>query len=299
VFTGRGKCAGCHDVSGARPLLTDFTSANIGVPRNAALAFLAEDVADGRGYVANPAGAGFVDAGLGGFLAASGNPDWQAQASRFVGAFQVPTLRNVAAHVGVRSFTHNGFFTDLKMLVHFYNTRDVLPRCAGSAGVGVTCWPAPEVKANLNRSQMGNLGLSDEDEDAVVAFLGTLTDGYGAGAGLGPGWDKEGFFLKKEPKTFARLSRFRMAASTGAASIDKSFLFLFFKKENLPLDYPIIAKLKVASCSVWFWVRPRAADFRSGIAGARIARGRGRVIRRRGRGRRRAWRCAAMARIGW
>ncbi len=31
---------------------------------------------------------------------------------------------------------------------------------------------------NLNTRQLGNLGLSDDEENAVVAFLKTPTDGY-------------------------------------------------------------------------------------------------------------------------
>ena len=41
-----------------------------------------------------------------------------------------------------------------------------------------SCWPAPEVAANVNNNDLGNLGLSDEDEDAIVAFLQTLSDGF-------------------------------------------------------------------------------------------------------------------------
>jgi cytochrome c peroxidase len=64
-------------------------------------------------------------------------------------------------------------------VVHFYNTRDVLPTCkAGDPGVNVSCWPAPENPVNVNRRQLGHLGLTDQEEDAVVAFLKTLTDGY-------------------------------------------------------------------------------------------------------------------------
>ena len=67
----------------------------------------------------------------------------------------------------------------LKEIVHFYNTRDVLPRCrAGDPGEGTTCWPAPESTANMNKSHVGHLGLSDAEEDALVSFMRTLTDGY-------------------------------------------------------------------------------------------------------------------------
>jgi len=30
----------------------------------------------------------------------------------------------------------------------------------------------------VNRDELGNLGLTDDEEDAIVAFLKTLSDGY-------------------------------------------------------------------------------------------------------------------------
>jgi hypothetical protein len=42
----------------------------------------------------------------------------------------------------------------------------------------VTCWPAPEYPATLNTTQLGNLRLSSAEENAIVAFLRTLTDGF-------------------------------------------------------------------------------------------------------------------------
>ena len=106
-----------------------------------------------------------------------------------MGAFQTPTLRNVAK-VPYEGFTkaygHNGYFTTLESFVHFYNTRDVLPQCppgisrVGETGfgqtVGQTCWPAPEQPATMNTTLMGTLGLTDEEEFDLVAFMRTLTD---------------------------------------------------------------------------------------------------------------------------
>ena len=67
----------------------------------------------------------------------------------------------------------------LKSIVHFYNTRDVLPRCQpDDPGEGTTCWPAPESTANMNTKRVGRLGLSDAEEDALVSFMQMLTDGY-------------------------------------------------------------------------------------------------------------------------
>ena len=192
VFRAKGRCNECHRDGGPgeEPLFTDFTASNLGVPANSAQPYYKESTPDGRGYVANPDGSSFVDTGVGGFLdrqrALSGepnpNPEWQPYAAKFMGKFQVPTLRNVdkRPYDGfVKAYMHNGYFKTLKDVVHFYNTRDVLPRCApNDPGEKVSCWPAPEYPQNMNTRQMGNLGLSEEEENALVIFMQTLTDGY-------------------------------------------------------------------------------------------------------------------------
>ena len=112
------------------------------------------------------------------------NPDseWIALAPKFDGKFQVPTLRNVDMRPNpqfVKAYMHNGYFKSLKEVVHFYNTRDVLPVCKpGDPGEKVTCWPAPEDATNINKRQLGDLKLTEEEENDVVAFLRTLTDNY-------------------------------------------------------------------------------------------------------------------------
>jgi cytochrome c peroxidase len=91
-------------------------------------------------------------------------------------------LRNVDKRPSpafVKAYGHNGYFASLKEIVHFYNTRDVLARCKPhDAGEGTTCWPAPESTDNMNTSKMAHLGLSDAEEDPLVAFMQTLTDGF-------------------------------------------------------------------------------------------------------------------------
>jgi cytochrome c peroxidase len=73
---------------------------------------------------------------------------------------------------------HNGYFKSLKEVVHFYNTRDKLPRCQhGAPGEKTKCWPSPEVPQNMDKT-IGDLGLTNEQEDQLVAFMKTLTDGY-------------------------------------------------------------------------------------------------------------------------
>jgi cytochrome c peroxidase len=93
----------------------------------------------------------------------------------------VTTLRNVDKRPRpdfVKAYMHNGYFKSLKEVVHFYNTRDSLPRCShGDAGEKMTCWPTPEVRQNVDTT-IGRLGLTSEQEDQLVTFLTTLTDGY-------------------------------------------------------------------------------------------------------------------------
>jgi cytochrome c peroxidase len=97
---------------------------------------------------------------------------------------RTPTLRNIdkrPSAASVKPFMHNGAFTTLKEVVRYYNTRDVLVACAPGTprtAWGVSCWPSPTVRDNLNTADMGNLLLNSFQEDAIVAFLKTLSDGY-------------------------------------------------------------------------------------------------------------------------
>jgi cytochrome c peroxidase len=192
LFRGKARCNECHRDGGPGedPLFTDFTASNIGTPANPRLPYYAENQPDAFGYAANPEGSSFVDGGVGRFL---GNGHMLSQPSavdaRWVrlapgnqARFQVPTLRNVDKRpypAFVKAYGHNGYFTSLKQIVHFYNTRDVLPRCQpDDSGEGATCWPAPESTQNMNRSKVGHLGLSEAEEDAIVSFMQTLTDGF-------------------------------------------------------------------------------------------------------------------------
>jgi cytochrome c peroxidase len=192
LFRGKAQCNACHRDGGPGedPLFTDFTASNIGTPANPRLPYYAEQQPDARGYVANPAGSSFVDLGVGRFLTQSqllSQPSavdarWVPLAAQNQARFQVPTLRNVdkRPHASfVKAYGHNGYFKSLKSIVHFYNTRDVLPRCRpGDPGEGTTCWPAPESTENMNTKRVGRLGLSDEEENALVSFMQTITDGF-------------------------------------------------------------------------------------------------------------------------
>ncbi|HSH13663.1 MAG TPA: cytochrome c peroxidase, partial [Desulfurivibrionaceae bacterium] len=96
-----------------------------------------------------------VDYGLGGRLGLPGEN----------GKFRVSTLRNIAM---TPPYAHNGYFATLAGIVNFYNTRDV------------GLWPPPEVPENVNSDELGDLGLTPQQEADLVAFLLTLTDGFAA-----------------------------------------------------------------------------------------------------------------------
>ena len=155
------------------PLFTDFTYDNLGVPRNPLNPFYREPEW-------NPLGKNWVDEGLGDFLKAAGYSEDVYTLE--LGKMKVPTLRNVDKRPNpwfIKAYSHNGYFKSLKKIVHFYNTRDKLPPCADCGGIpGFNCWPKPEEPRNVNKLEMGNLGLISEEEDAIVAFLRTLSDGY-------------------------------------------------------------------------------------------------------------------------
>ena len=151
VAEGKGNCAACHPSSpspdGTPPLFTDYTYDNLGVPRNPENPFytLSPDL--------NPEGFGYIDLGL----ALTVNDPAEN------GKFRVPTLRNVAL---TTPYMHNGVFKTLFQVVAFYNTRDVGP------------WNPPEITENVNDEELGNLGLTNQEVEDIVAFLLTLTDGW-------------------------------------------------------------------------------------------------------------------------
>jgi cytochrome c peroxidase len=188
LFRGQGNCANCHvldsQANGEPALLTDYTFDNIGEPKNPQNPWYTQTAFNPQGY-------SWVDKGLGAFLAT--HPDYGEYAEANMGKQKVPTLRNVDLRPGqgfVKPYGHNGWFKSLKSIVHFYNTRDVLPVCpprpdalpansyTEAEARSLNCWPEPEVTANLNTTELGNLGLTDAEEDAIVAFLKTLSDGF-------------------------------------------------------------------------------------------------------------------------
>ena len=165
LFEGKANCSTCHSsalivqANGSKspPLFSDFKYYNIGVPVN-------------LNIPNNPV----PNLGLGGRLDIQQNDiNYELQ----IGKHKTMSLRNITI---TPPYTHNGVFVSLAQMVHFLNTRDTLGAVATnkSPGFGVTGWAPPEVPENLNVTEMGSLGLSSTEEQALVAFLGTLTDDY-------------------------------------------------------------------------------------------------------------------------
>jgi cytochrome c peroxidase len=172
LFTdaSKGNCSACHpsDVGdfGALPIFTDRTYDNLGVPRNTEIPANAD-----------PA---YYDLGLCNDAAIkAGNPE-------VCGAFKVPSLRNVALR---HSFFHNGRFHTLKDALTFYVQRDTNPEKfypLNSDGTYDKFNDLPtQYRGNVNQEEVpynrhpGDApALSDAEIDDVIAFLGTLSDGF-------------------------------------------------------------------------------------------------------------------------
>jgi cytochrome c peroxidase len=159
----KGNCLRCHKLDDgvkdpSRSLFTDYGFEVVGVPRN---------------RLALPEAPKSPDVGMCKRVGAARPAD----EPRFCGAFRTPSLRNVAVR---KSFMHNGAFLRLRDVVAFYSTRDTkserwypdekfddLPEAYRQF---VNTDFAPYSTVN------GVPRLNDADIDAMVAFLGALTD---------------------------------------------------------------------------------------------------------------------------
>jgi cytochrome c peroxidase len=179
LFDGKAKCSLCHLIkagtNSSLPVFTDFRFENVGIPRNPMNPWYSMD------STFNKEGVNWIDNGLSDFLKEM--PQYAMFAAENYGKHQVPTLRNVDKRPSrgfIKAYGHNGYFKSLEDVVHFYNTRDVLPfsEAVSDPQPGLNCWPKPEVSQNINKVETGNLRLTREEESAIVEFLKTLSDGY-------------------------------------------------------------------------------------------------------------------------
>lgn len=152
LFKDKGKCAECHildkDERADKILFTDHTYDNLGIPKNPEnphytvpekFFLLTKDS---------------IDLGLGAII----------NKAEENGKFRVPSLRNIAL---TAPYGHNGYFKTLEEIVHFYNVRDISNE-----------FPPAEYPATVNKDELGNLGLTSEEEQDLIAFMKILTDGY-------------------------------------------------------------------------------------------------------------------------
>ena len=155
VAEDKANCAACHpvpkiDSSKMNSVFTDFSYDNLGVPKN-------ELVRSKNGKESS-----FVDNGL--------FENVEVSDKGLKGAFRVSSLRNIAV---TAPYMHNGVFRDLSTVVHFYNSRDV----SGAINPETLLpWAPSEVDSTKNTEELGDLGLSDDEVSAIVAFMKTLTD---------------------------------------------------------------------------------------------------------------------------
>ncbi len=165
----KGNCASCHISARARdgspPQFSDFGLIAIGVPRNRTLA-----------VNRNPH---YYDLGACG----PERRDLKGRAE-FCGIFRTPTLRNVALK---KRFFHNGIYSSLDEVVRFYAERDTNPEKFYPVSKGVVqkfddlpkrYWTNLNTDPPFDRKRGDAPSLDEAEIKDVVAFLGTLTDGY-------------------------------------------------------------------------------------------------------------------------
>jgi cytochrome c peroxidase len=168
----KGNCSSCHldriSRDGLyRPAFTDYQFEALAVPRNRDLPVNSDP--------------NFNDLGLCGPM----RTDY-TDAAAYCGLFKTPTLRNVATR---KVFFHNGVFRSLEQVLHFYVERESDP----------ARWypklPSGEIDRydDLPVQYRGNVDMVDAPYDRkpgetpalneseitdIIAFLGTLNDGY-------------------------------------------------------------------------------------------------------------------------
>lgn len=152
LFKDKGMCAECHildkDERARRVLFTDHTYDNLGIPRNPDNPHYRVPSAY---FLLTPDS---LDLGLGAIVGKNEEN----------GKFRVPTLRNIAL---TAPYGHNGYFRTLEEIVHFYNVRDISNE-----------FPPAEYPATVNHDELGDLGLTPDEEADIVEFMKTLTDGF-------------------------------------------------------------------------------------------------------------------------
>jgi len=140
---------------------------------------------DQWGFTGNPLGIGFTDEGVGlfldGYYGAPPNQTWGQQTALL--RRQVPDLDGARCRQGAlqgfssRPTCTTAICSDLKEVVHFYNTRDAYPGAFCRRRLPPGNGGESELLATAGRSEqreygpIGKLGLSGAEENDLVAFL--------------------------------------------------------------------------------------------------------------------------------
>jgi cytochrome c peroxidase len=161
----KGACAGCHrlDRDSRLPeasMFTDYGYDAVAVPRNRKLPESRD--------------ASHFDLGV----CERHDARLHTEDPWFCGSFRTPSLRNVAAR---KSFMHNGVFDDLRAVVAFYATRATDPKRWYIEGEFDDLPPIYRENVNTgvppyDQREGETPRLDDGEIDAIVAFLGTLSD---------------------------------------------------------------------------------------------------------------------------
>lgn len=148
------NCRNCHmqkTPGAARDAFTNHRFRNVGVPSNPALLALPGEKAN------------FVDPGM--------MNNTNTTEAQFKGKFKIPTLRNIAI---TQPYMHNGVFRHLRTVIEFFDHYNN-PQRKLNPETGKP-WAAPEVPENLDRKELAGRAMTDEEIDALIAFLTALSD---------------------------------------------------------------------------------------------------------------------------
>jgi cytochrome c peroxidase len=207
------------ELVGGKDVFTMYCYANIGVPKNLGNPYYQQTDPVTNPFGFNKLGTNYIDFGLGSNPnpAPDGTRFFNTTAGdilQFRGLFKTPSNRDVDLRPDpkfVKAYMHNGVFKSLERVVHFYNKRNIAVDANGNevafdlrvgppAGFN-RLFPPPEVLDNVQNvigytpaqaiangttgvtaanGQVGNLGLTPQQETDLVNFLKILSDGFTA-----------------------------------------------------------------------------------------------------------------------